>query len=357
MTSMTQATLEEQALTLTEKVMRNGRPIAAEQPLAFDPAFGGQRLVIERDGAVRSSLVLLPRTLRVGDQTLPVGLIGSVVTDEAYRGQGLASELLARAEDMLRRSGAVLSMLWADQREFYADRGYVPVGTELDYRVPRTLAPYLPETSHVRAATTADAPAIHALYGLHAERVERSLVETCALLAGPGMRALVHEGPEGLDGYAIEGRGEDLTGIVHEWGGRGDAYLTCLRAHLERLPADQDSLWWMVPASQVEVQSLMNEAGVEGVLGVLGMGKLLSPAGLAELMDQATPAQVAVRAEAEGVRVTGPAGNIYLNDLHSLFAVVPPQANRQLVEIVEQTVGAELPGLPQHPFLWGLDSI
>lgn len=357
MTSTTQASIEEQALALTERVMREGRPIAAEQPLSFDPRFAGRRLVIERDGAVVSSLVVLPRTLRIGDREVPIGLIGSVVTEESYRGQGLASELLGRAEDELRLSGAVLSVLWADEREFYAQRGYVPIGTELDYAVPRALAPYLPATDRVRPALEADAQAIHSLYGLHAERVERSIDETRALLAGPGIRALVHEGVQGIDGYALQGRGEDLSGVVHEWGGQADAFLTCLRAHLEELPQGQDSLWWMVPPSQLELQSLMNEAGVEGVLGVLGMGKLLNPAGLARWMNQVTPESIGVEPEGAGVRVTGPAGEIFLSELHSLFAVVPPQANRELLKIVEKTVGAELPQLPQHPFLWGLDSI
>lgn len=357
MNSATSLSAWEQSLELTMRVMRSGRPIAAEQPLAFDPAFGAEHMVIERDGVVVSSVVVLPRTLVVGEQKVQVGLIGSVVTDEAYRGQGFATELLSRAELRLKQSGAVLALLWADEREFYAERGYVPIGTELDYSVPKALAEYLPSTDRVRMACPADWPALHELYNGHSERVERSLEETGALLAGPDVHALVHEGPEGIDGYAIEGRGEDLGGVVHEWGGRAESILTCLGAHLDRLPEDQESLWWMVPPSQVELQQLMNEAGVEGVLGVLGMGKLLDPEGLARWMQAVTPDSVDVQPERDGVRVAGPDGNIFLDALHSLFAIVPPQANRTLVEVVESTVGAELPQLPQHAFLWGLDSI
>ncbi len=347
----------EQSLELTMRVMRSGRPIAAEQPLAFDPAFGAEHLVIERDGAVVSSVVTLLRTLVVGEQEVQVGLIGSVVTDEAHRGQGLATELLARAEAQLKQSGAVLALLWADEREFYAARGYVPIGTELDYSVPRALAEYLPPTDRVRMAGPADWPVLHALYEGHPERVQRSLEETGALLAGPDVHALVFDGPQGIDGYAIEGRGEDLGGIVHEWGGRAESVLTCLGAHLDRLPEGQESLWWMVPPSQVELQGLMNEAGVEGVLGVLGMGKLLDAECLARWMQAITPESVDVQPERDGLRVTGPGGNIFLDAVHSLFAVVPPQANRELIEVVESAVGAELPQLPQHVFLWGLDSI
>ncbi|MFT7678158.1 MAG: GNAT superfamily N-acetyltransferase [Planctomycetota bacterium] len=349
--------LESQAIRLMETVLRDGKFLTGEQPLAFDPQFDGRRHYITREGKVVSALTTLVRELHVGDMRINVGLIGSVVTDPAFRGQGLATELLTMAESELKKEGAAIALLWADEREFYGERGYVPVGTELDYRVPKNLLSALPHTGRVRPAEARDDAAIHALYGSNQERVQRSTEETRALLRGPGIATLVHEEGGIVDAYAIEGRGRDLTGMVHEWGGQRVRVLACLAGHLERLNEDEEALWWMVPPSAVDMQAFMNGEGVEGLLGVLAMGKLLDPCALGAWLSAVTPASVRVIVEEGGLRVFGPQGDIFLDPTHALFTVVPPQTNREVITVVEQAIGLALPNLPQNPFLWGLDSI
>ena len=357
MSVATSLDLENQALRLTELVMRAGRPILAEQPLAFDPSFDGRRLVIERDGKVVSSLAILTRTLLLSDERVPVGLIGSVVTDPDYRGLGLASDLLSRAENELRGQGALLAMLWADEEAFYRARGYTSVGTELDYRITRGFRAWLPLTSGVRPAVPQDVARMHELYCEQAERVDRNPRETRALILGPGIRALVHETGGEIDAYALEGRGEDLGGVIHEWAGSLFAVLACIAAQLDHLGPQDDGLWCLVPANQFEMQAALNAMEVPGVLGVLGMAKLLDLPLAADWFNRVTPTQVRAEVDGEVVQVHGAGGEILLNQEQLLSALIPPKAKREIVASIENQLGVELPNLPQQPFLWGLDSI
>lgn len=349
--------LEAQALRLTELVMREGRPILAEQPLAFDPAFGGRRLVVQEADRVVSSLTILHRHLLVDGMQIPVGLIGSVVTDEAYRGTGLASQLLLRAEDQLRAGGALLALLWADDAAFYETRGYASVGTELDYRISSDLGSKLPPCDRVRTATPSDIDQMHRLYCTQSERVDRKYEETQALALGPGIRALVHENQGQVDAYALEGRGEDLQGVIHEWAGSHVGVLACMAAHLAGLASKHDGLWCLVPARQVAMQSTLNALGAPGVLGILGMGKLLRMDLARDWFNRRTPASVQVSATACQMRIQGPGGELELDGAKVLQALIPAKADRATLDKIENAIGLALPELPEQPFLWGLDSI
>src|SRR6185503_165938 len=115
------------------------------------------------------------------------GLIGSGCTDPARRGLGLATQLLALAERELAHESCALPMLWADDAAFYEARGWREIGEEVDFVFEPAHEARLRGARGIRAAAPDDWPAIHRLYTLHRERVERSRQETAALLRGPGI--------------------------------------------------------------------------------------------------------------------------------------------------------------------------
>ncbi len=179
------------ALALMERVMRDGAPIAPEYPLCFDERFSGRVLATEEAGRVVSACALLVRDFACGARSVRVGLIGSVCTAPEARGRGLASALLRRAEEELAAEGCVLAILWADDARFYEERGWSPIGAEVDFSFEPAHEARLPGSAGLRAAAPDDRGAIHRLYTLQRERVERSPAETAALLAAPGMETLV----------------------------------------------------------------------------------------------------------------------------------------------------------------------
>lgn len=182
------------------RVLREGKDLEHEYPLVFGPAALGTLVIEEQDGTACSTCAILPRTLLAGELRIAAGLIGSVATDPEWRNRGFAGRVLQAAEDELRRSGAWLAVLWADDPEFYTRRGWQNFGCEVDAVLSAALIERLPRPKHIRPMQPHDAAAIHELYCEHQSRVERTREETRALLACPGMEVLVCEGEDGMAG-------------------------------------------------------------------------------------------------------------------------------------------------------------
>lgn len=168
------------------------------------------------DGAELASHAAMRRVeLVAGDRTLHAGLIGSVATHPARRGEGLASRLLRALTERGRRAKLDVLLLWAERPELYARTGFVTGPREAAIAVA---ADPSPETG-VRRAELADQRALHALHEAKPRRVRRSLREMSLLLSTPGMDTLVLERDGAVVAYACCGKGSDFRGWWHETGG------------------------------------------------------------------------------------------------------------------------------------------
>jgi len=330
-----------------------GQGLAAEYPLVFGDRAAGQQVTVQQDGRPVAGLAILRRTLLCRGVHLPVGLIGSVATDPAYRGRGYASAVLEEAERVLEGAGCAMALLWADEADFYSARGWAPVGTEVNHALPPAAAALLPSPLGVRRYRGADGPLLHSLYCTHETRVARSEEETVSLLAAPGMTTLVLERDGAVCAYACEGRGADLGGAIHEWAGAPLDVLALIRAHLERAGGP---LVLMSPPSASGVLHYLEALGVESRTGVLGMGKLLSTQAAAQVLHSACP-EALVEATDTGVELTGPLGSVALSRTETLLTLAGPPGLRGVVVEAELKAGCPLAGLPLEPFCWGLDSI
>ncbi len=351
----------EDGLRLMQRVLRDGEALAPEYPLVFGAGAPGRVAVLREHGATRSACALLPRELVFPGGELRVGLIGSVSTETSHRGRGLASRTLDAAEGALRDQGCLAALLWADDGAFYVRRGYGPVGNEVVLPLEPELESLLPLPGGVRPADPrSDATAVHALYLRHARRVRRSLAETAASLAVPGMRTLVRVHRGKLVAYACEGRGRDLQGVVHEWGGAVEDVAACLRAILSaRLGLDpRAGVFLLAPHAHGELVRRLARLGAAPIGGILAQGKLLDPDGALERIAGHARARLDLeRVSAE--RWSLARGNrrieLGLEELRALL--LAPRASRAAVHDLEQRLDVAFPGLPLAPFVWGLDSI
>ena len=98
---------------------------AALQRLLLDPQV--TCLVIEDDGRVQGTLTfyVLPNLSHGGR---PIGMVESVVIDEAGRGRGLGRLLMQRAETMARAHGCYKIALTSNRRRLDAHRFYEGLG-------------------------------------------------------------------------------------------------------------------------------------------------------------------------------------------------------------------------------------
>lgn len=351
------------AEALMRRVLRDGGAIAAEYPIVFEPRFDGRIVSIAgRDGGpVHAACAMLTRVLVTPEAEFPVGLIGSVATDPAYRGRGLATRVLRTAEATFRNEGCVVAMLWANDPGFYLRRGYLAVGTEMDFVVPRQHIPRLPAADGIREATPDDLPRVQELYERHPVRVRRSLEETGALLQGPGIELLVREEHGRVVAYSCQGRGDDLRGVVHEWSGRSQDVLALLRAHFERRAPDEDSthLVVMAPANARRLARDLDAIDSPSARGVLGMARLVSACAAASLLRRVAGPRITVTADEQErtITVAGPRGEMTLDEEEIVLLLFAPGGDRRPVQALEAALGIDCPGLPLSPFVWGLDSI
>lgn len=347
------------AEALMRTVLRRGRPIAGEYPLVFDPAAPGRVVTVEdAPGTVLSACAILVRELVTPAARFQAGLVGSVATDPVHRGRGYAGAALASSEEVFAREDCLFALLWADDPAYYQRRGYVPIGAELDAMILPETVHRLPAADGIRPACPGDAAAIHALYVAHPERVSREERETAALLGGPGMTSLVLERDGGVVAYACRGRGEDLRGTIHEWGGGAEDVLALVRAQAEQEGRDHGQpLVLMVPPGRVELLVALERFSAPAALGILGMGKLVSMDAAARLLGELAAPSGRVETDGASVTVHGPNGSIELNEVETLLTLVSPRLDRSVVGVVEFQTGLDLAALPLSPFVWGLDSI
>ena len=256
-------------------VLRPGGDLALEYPLVFDEEGPGAHFALSEGDEVLSVCATLERELIYpGGRTL-VGFIGSVATPPDARGQGHASRLLAEVEAALKERGCEHALLWADEPGFYQRRGYSLDGTETDFLVSKIPTALIDSELNVRPLHASDRGQVHELYTWHGARIERSARETARLLGCPEMRVLVATRGQEVEAYVCFGRGADLAGVVHEWGGSPAGVLACLAVLLERA----DSLFVMAPGEPGPIGELLDECGAIRAAGRLGMTKPLGAAG------------------------------------------------------------------------------
>ncbi|MEO0650412.1 MAG: GNAT family N-acetyltransferase, partial [Planctomycetota bacterium] len=270
------------ARALIERVMRDGQSAAAESPLIFGGAHGrpsGRLVSLAQGERVLSACAILVRDAQLASGArLRLGLIGWVATDPAARRRGLASQVLTAAEAELAAAGCELALLWADDPEFYRRRGYLDLGTERDLALDASSLRRLPAWEGPGRATRAldpqaDAGATLGLYRGQPAHVRRTLTEHAALLGANRMRGRVATQDGAAVAYALEGRGGDLQGVVHEWSGDPEAVLGLQRelagAALER----GERAFVIGPGHEHPVCAAWEALDLAPTLGTLGMGR------------------------------------------------------------------------------------
>lgn len=355
------------AEALMDRVLRGGASIAREYPLLFDQRFDGRLVALHEEDEIASTCGILVREFVAGDARIKGGLIGSVATAETRRGRGFATRLLIEAEARLQLEGCGFVVLWANDAEFYLKRGYGPIGREIDLVLPVELLRGLETADGVREMQPDDAADVHALYAANAERVERSADETAALLDCPEMHKLVIERDGAVVAYACLGRGGDLAGTIHEWGGADADVLALVRAITDALlPEDavlqgDEALFLIAPPSATTLIAELRSRGALVHESMLGLGKILDRAEAARVLDQLVGPEGSVEIvdseTREHFRLRGPEREVLLDDEGALALLLGvAEVGEDVAHFLEQVGLAGAP-LPIDAFAWGLDSI
>lgn len=93
-----------------------------------DPGFRDKLcLVASENGRIVATAQIFERMVNMRGARVRLGGIGSVYTQESYRGRGLGSALMRLAVTTMEREGFEVSLLFAERLDFYARFGWRPV--------------------------------------------------------------------------------------------------------------------------------------------------------------------------------------------------------------------------------------
>ncbi len=182
-------------------------------PQIYHPLAKAQHWGCMESGSMLAHLVSQQVQLNPGQRIL---LLGSVCTRPDQRGQGLASSLIAQVCQQAQADGLDAVLLWSDRHDFYQRLGFTPVG--LQYEIPFSC----PSGTNPTGLRLAQAKDLEQLWALHQQKpmaVQRSLGQMALALMAQPMTTVVRSEAGEITAYACLGKGADLQGWWHEFGG------------------------------------------------------------------------------------------------------------------------------------------
>ncbi|QDK36627.1 GNAT family N-acetyltransferase [Bdellovibrio sp. NC01] len=350
-----------QVLDFLNKKLRSEAPwsIAAEYPTAFTANNLHNMRIISDEERVLSHAVMKPLIIKSPHVIFKVGAIGSVVTDDQHRGQGLSTRVINDCLKLATEQSCDIAILWTDLFDFYRKMGFELAGSEISFIIDEE---FDVPTSNLRFSTDSKVSpdAIYRLYSSHSVNSVRTIEETRKFLAIPETKVYTAWEANGqLAAYAIEGKGVDLGGYIHEWGGSVSklmALFSFIRTHKAQpytiiVPKHATNLIEQLKAKPV----MMNQ-------GFLGMIKFVNFDQLAAKIKRAFRAEgvadIVLEKHPDNF-VFGCGQDLYTinNETDMVRLLFGPVDYRALGIFKEETVQKFEKVLPLNLWVWGWDSI
>lgn len=332
--------------------------IATEYPTALNPQNIGNIRIITDQGKVISHAVLKPLIIKTPMAIFKVAAIGSVLTDNNHRNQGLSKKILEACLDEAQKQDCDIAMLWTNLYDFYRKLDFELAGYENSVVFEHEFTAPAQNLKFIKG-TQISAEAIQKLYSQHTVGSVRTTEDIRKFLSIPQTVAYTAWDANGnLAAYAVEGKGADLTGYVHEWGGTVSK-LVALFSWIRK--EKKQSFTVIIPHHSLNLLTALK--AIPGVVhneGYLGMIKIVNEDQVLNKVKKAARAvgiSDLVLEKKNGNYVVG-AGNQTVEfadqkDLARLiFGPLPeiPQFNEETVKKIERV-------LPLPLWIWGWDSI
>lgn len=244
-----------------------------EYPTALTSSNIHNMRIIKDQSQIVSHAVIKPVVVKSPYVIFKVGAIGSVVTDPGYRNQGHSQSLLKNCLDSARDQQCDLAILWTDLHDFYRKLGFELAGSEVRLCIdtPLIVPPHhLKFSEDPRVAPEA----LFRIYSNHTVASVRTIDETRKYMQIPRTKIYTAWDKNGaLAGYAVEGKGADLEGYIHEWGGMVSNLIPLFNyIHQQR----KSPLNVIVPGHARNLIAQMQQAKAQSHFGFLGMIKILN---------------------------------------------------------------------------------
>jgi GNAT superfamily N-acetyltransferase len=210
--------------------------------------------------------------LKAAKLPLEVALIGAVATEPEWRGHGLASNLASFATDWAQEQGAALAMLWGSEHSLYQRLGFKLAGMQIRVPLKKLIQGC---SSELIIPKTGWRPSLMSCLQKRTGGLALGAGDEIWIASHKNVRWYWLGDDNAPCAYAAVGRGIDLSGLVHEWGGDRESLLKLLSG-VERIEPGLELLGAPWLFDQYGFQ--YNDAPTEflGLMRVLDFPKIMS---------------------------------------------------------------------------------
>lgn len=289
---------------------------------------------------------------------IKLAAIGSVVTHSKHRGKGYSRKVIQSCVERAKAEGCELAVLWSDLFDFYKSMEFYKTGYEYAYIIDQSIAE---KKNHFHIGANISASTMENLYRKQSFQVLRKTIDFESNLKIP--KSYVYtlwDKNNKLLSYAIEGKGVDFTGYIHEWGG-GVNSIKELLTHIYEYRKQKLTL--IVPGHSVNLRAelkklkLINHTGIFGLVRLLNLKSLTSKVnlfckrlGYSNIEFQSSENQtLVIRVGPEKVLLTGE--ELILQTLFGPHQLIEDKGLQNFLSTQLHNI------LPLPLWVWGWDSI
>ncbi len=195
--------------------------ISDEYPNALLPNNIHNISIVKDGNEVVSHAVLKPLIVKSPHVIFKIGTIGSVVTKEDHRNHGYSQKTIQNCISLARQQSCDIAILWTNLYEFYQKMGFELSGFEVSMVIEKEFTSPVKKFYRFSEEKNVSPEALLRLYSLHSVNSVRTVDDVRKFLAIPNTKLYTAWNSEHqLLAYAVEGKGADLNGYIHEWGGQ-----------------------------------------------------------------------------------------------------------------------------------------
>lgn len=171
-------------------------------------------ILIDENENVLAHVGVKERKLKINNSVFNICMLGGIAVEEEHRGQGYFQQLF---QDVLaeKRSDTCFFLLWSDQEKLYKKYGFSFCGGQ--YELAQTTG----ESTLTKSSFSDKKQFVMDLYKSSFQStylsLERSEADWQQLSKITSSELFVNK-----NGYLFRGKGQDLEGVIHEYGCKGD---------------------------------------------------------------------------------------------------------------------------------------
>tara|TARA_Y100000768_G_scaffold388079_1_gene381859 strand:+ start:42135 stop:43262 length:1128 start_codon:yes stop_codon:yes gene_type:complete len=335
--------------------------ILQEYPMALAQANQrNARVIYDQNNEVVSHAVWAPILIKSPQAVYKFAAIGSVVTHEQHRNQGLSSQIITECIESAKSEDCDFAILWTNLFDFYRKIGFELAGSELTAQIDQSLVDAPSGKYKIREGNNIDPKAISRVFQKHTVSSVRTENQVREYLKIPNQRVYTawdHAGQ--LVAYMAEGKGADLQDYIHEWGGAMDALFE-LATYIHK--TQKKTLQWMIPYHSMNLIRSLTERKINIHHGMLGMIKLLNAPRFAEkvqkyLQGALKRTDIEISSSENGIQFSSQHSKVKFTESEFVQYVFGPKVPFVATQMDSKDFDLVSSCLPLPLWIWGWDSI